>query len=256
MSGNYHALTVTKTGNVTMLFGVPAPGEPAGMMTAVDEADPLRPVSPYVQNLFAAAFFCPGPKSAIAIGLGGGAFHRLFAAAFPESTLLTVELDETVVQLAIERMGFKPSAKMPVVVAEGRDFLRRARAQWDWVVLDIYRGLLVPPQVRTVEFYRECAARVAPGGVLVTNLFSFSKTLHDDLRTMREVFPQVLCFGGGGNTITCAVNEPVPDMRYTMEFFEVRGAILRLEQVRRAVQPWPAAQVGAATVLRDPSPSP
>jgi spermidine synthase len=146
------------------------------------------------------------------IGLGGAGFHRLFTAAFPQTLLQTVELDPKVFELAQSRMGFKPTAQTPVALVDGRLYVKRDKTKWDWLVLDAFRGGFVPPHLKTVEFYRECAARLDDRGVFVTNLHSTTELYYSDLKTIQAVFPQVVIFevGGRGNVIACAVKYRTP----------------------------------------------
>jgi spermidine synthase len=123
-----------------------------------------------------------------------------------------VELDPKVLELCETRMQFKPTAKTPVTVMDGRMFVKRDKQQWDWLILDAFRGGFVPPHLKTEEFYRECAARLSERGVFVSNLHATSQLYFSDLKTIQKVFPQVVLFEvlGRGNVIACAVNYKDP----------------------------------------------
>lgn len=259
---HYHALTVQKSGTVRMMIGTAGPNSSAGLMAAVDGEDPLRQVLPYTKSLFAGLFFQPAPRRVLTVGLGGAAFHRLFTAAFPETLLQTVELDENVVLACISELGFKPTGMTPITVGDGRAFIRDNREAWDWLVLDIFRGLFVPAHVRTVEFYRECAARLDRNGVLVTNLFSTSPDYFSNLATLTRVFDQVMLFGcenfGLGNVIACATRYLWPPLSGLLQGADIealhRSAFngrLDLESLRREALPWPGAVVASAMVFTD-----
>src|SRR4051812_36701619 len=130
----YNSLTVEKTGTLVELRARSRRGE--ALESAVDLADPLVLQVGYTKSLFAGLYFEPKPARVLMIGLGGAGFHRLFAAAFPESTIQTVELDPKVFELCQERMGFKPTDKTPVALTDGRMFVKRDKTKWDWIVLD------------------------------------------------------------------------------------------------------------------------
>ncbi len=91
-------------------------------------------------------------------------------------------------------------------------FVKRNKETWDWIVLDAFRGGFVPPHLKTEEFYRECAARLADRGVFVSNLHATSELYYSDIRTIQKVFPQVVLFAtkGRGNVIACAVKYASP----------------------------------------------
>ncbi len=253
----YNNLTVEKTGSVVEMRARSRAGE--YLESAVDLADPLRLVVPYTRTLFAAVFFQPQPKNILMIGLGGAGFHRVFTHAFPEARLQSVELDPKVFELCQTKLAFKPTEKTPVAVMDGRLFVRRNREQWDWLILDAFRGGFVPPHLKTLEFYRECAARLGERGVFVTNLHQDTALYAADLKTIQSVFPQVVLFetSGRGNVIVCAVKYAAPDITGAPD-----GAALaagnptlaaRLDLVALAKERilFPKPQAAAAQVLTD-----
>ncbi len=206
----YNSLTIERRGTVVELRARSRRGE--ALESAVDLADPLRLVVDYTRTLYAGLFFQPEPKRVLMIGLGGAGFHRMFAAAYPDSLLQTVELDPKVLELCKGWMDFAPTAKTPVALQDGRMFVKRNKETWDWIVLDAFRGGFVPPHLKTEEFYRECAARLADRGVFVSNLHATSELYYSDIRTIQKVFPQVVLFAtkGRGNVIACAVKYASP----------------------------------------------
>ncbi|MEO7599266.1 MAG: fused MFS/spermidine synthase [Opitutus sp.] len=206
----YNSLTVEKRGTVVELRA--RSRSTVYIESAVDLADPMRLVVPYTKTLYAGLFFVPNPQRVLMIGLGGAAFHRPFVDAFPDALLQTVELDAKVFELCRSHLAFKPTAKTPVAVSDGRLFVKRDKTKWDWLILDAFRGGFVPPHLKTQEFYRECAARLNERGVFITNLHPNSKLYESDLKTLRETFPQVVLFQTPvrSNVIACAVNYKSP----------------------------------------------
>jgi spermidine synthase len=180
--------------------------------SAIDLTDPLQQVVPYTRSLYGALFIQPNPQRVLMIGLGGAAFHRLFTAAFPKALVQTVELDPKVLELCQTKMAFKPTAQTPVTIMDGRMFVKRNREQWDWLILDAFRGGFVPPHLKTEEFYRECAARLSERGVFISNLHATSELYYSDIKTIQAVFPQVVLFEtrGRGNVIAVAVKYRSP----------------------------------------------
>jgi spermidine synthase len=207
---SYNSLTVEKRGNIVELRARARGSE--ALESAVDLSDPLQLVVHYTRSLYGALFIHPEPQRVLMIGLGGAGFHRLFAAAYPDALLHTVELDPKVFDLCQTRMQFKPTAKTPVTIMDGRMFVKRDKQKWDWLILDAFRGGFVPPHLKTEEFYRECAARLSDRGVFISNLHATSQLYYSDLKTIQKVFPQVVLFEtlGRGNVIACAVNYRTP----------------------------------------------
>ena len=206
----YNSLTVEQRGTVVELRARSRGS--VYIESAVDLADPLRLVVPYTRTLYAGLFVQPNPQRVLMIGLGGAGFHRVFAHAFPDALLQSVELDPKVFELCQSRLGFVPNAKTPVALNDGRLFVKRDRTAWDWIILDAFRGGFVPPHLKTQEFYRECSARLSERGVFITNLHPNSKLYASDLKTIRAVFPQVILFQTPvrANVIAIAVNYRLP----------------------------------------------
>jgi spermidine synthase len=206
----YNNLTVEQRGTIVELRARSRAGE--YLESAVDLADPLRLVVGYTRTLYAGLFFEPNPHRVLMIGLGGAGFHRVFAHAFPDALLQTVELDPKVFELCQSRLAFEPTDKTPVALMDGRLFVKRNKEQWDWLILDAFRGGFVPPHLKTEEFYRECAARLSDRGVFITNLHPNSRLYASDLKTIQTVFPQLALFqtAGRGNVIAFAVKYAAP----------------------------------------------
>ena len=254
----YNNLTVERRGTVVELRARSRSTQ--ALESAVDLSDPLKLVVNYTRTLYAALFFQPKPERVLMIGLGGAGFHRLFAAAYPQVLLQTVELDPTVLELCETRLGFQPTKQTPVALLDGRMFVKRDTGKWDWLILDAFRGGFVPPHLKTEEFYRECAARLSEHGVFVSNLHAGNELYYSDLKTIRAVFPQVVLFAtaNSGNVIACAVNYREPAITDPANWPAVAAlqqpamaGRLDLAAIRRELAEWPDAYVARARLLTD-----
>jgi spermidine synthase len=143
---------------------------------------------------------------------------------------------------------------------DGRMFVKRNREQWDWLILDAFRGGFVPPHLKTEEFYRECAARLSDRGVFISNLHATTQLFYSDLKTIQKVFPQVVLFEtrGRGNVIACAVNYKTPVVTDPAKWPATASLVrpvfegrLDLAEVRGEHVAIPADRVRAGKVLSD-----
>ncbi len=253
----YNSLTIERSGTLVELRARSRQGE--YLESAVDLAEPLKLVVAYTRTLFGGFFLQPQPQRVLMIGLGGAGFHRLFHHAYPQTLLQSVELDAKVEELARTRMDFAPSEKTPVAIMDGRLYVKRTREQWDWLILDAFRGGYVPPHLKTQEFYRECAARLSDDGVFITNLHDGTELFYADLKTLRSVFPQVVLFQtlGRGNVIAMGVKYDTPVMTDPTAWPDPAtlqaplAGHLDLAAVRAEHIPWPTALVEKARLLTD-----
>ncbi len=253
----YNSLTLERRGTLVELRARSRQGE--YLESAVDLSDPLQLVVAYTRTLYAGLFIQPEPKKVLMIGLGGAGFHRLFTGAHPETLLQSVELDGKVLELARDHMAFTPTERTPVATMDGRLYVKRSREKWDWIILDAFRGGYVPPHLKTQEFYRECAGRLADGGVFITNLHSGTQLYYADLKTLRSVFPQVVLFQSHnrGNVIAIAVNHASPTINNPATWpspdtlNERLLGRLDMNEILAERIDWPATLVERARVMTD-----
>ena len=217
----YNTLIVEKKGSIVEMRSII--GNAYFRESAVDLSDPDKLIVPYVETLFAAAMFQPNPSRALMIGLGGGTFNRVFGQAYPQASLTTIELDRKVQELATEHMSFTTSARNSVTIGDGRMIVRRNKdAKYDWLIVDAYKGNTVPPHLKTVEFYKEVARCLAPGGVAAFNLQDSTKLFDFDVATLEAAFPQVIYFKvpDAPNTIAIASPASTPRLEDQLKSFD------------------------------------
>ncbi len=252
----YNNLTIQREGTRVELRARSRRGE--FYESIVDVADPLDLILEYSRTVYAAAFFQPEPKRALIIGLGGAGVHRLFAKAYPDAVLQTVELDQKIYELCQTHLEFHPTDKTPVAIADGRAYVKRDTAKYDWLLLDAFRGGYVPAHLKTEEFLRECAARLTDQGVFINNLHEGTELFYADIKTMQKVFAQVVLLNpaNSGNVMAFGVNykTPVitdpskwPDAAVVGKRFEGR---VNLAAIKGELMPIPR-EVAAAKVITD-----
>ncbi len=204
----YHHIIVESDGSIhRLLFRRRGVDESE---SAVDVAHPLKPQMRYLEAMFSGLLFCDQPKDILVIGLGGGTLSRMYAHYFDQATVTSVELDQTVYDLARKHFLFQDGARTPVVVRDGRVYVKRTlkedKPRFDMIMLDAYRGGFIPFHLTTKEFLIECQKLLKPSGLIVCNLRTDIDTYDYQRRTMKAVFPSCYAFRGGGNMIVCALN--------------------------------------------------
>lgn len=129
---------------------------------------PERLVFRYEQHMALAFRIAEQPRSALLLGLGGGAMLRHAAARFPECRLTVVELDETVIELA--RHWFY--IDRPVVADDALSFVAETHERYDVILVDLYGAAGVRPL--RAGFWEHCLAALADGGCLAANWADFT----------------------------------------------------------------------------------
>ncbi len=125
-------------------------------------------------------------RRVLILGLGGGSAARLVRALAPAAQIVGVELDREVLAAARKHLGL---AKLGIdtVCDDAREYVRTTRRRFDLVIDDVFVG--EGDGVRKPEWYPEPGlhnawARVARGGLLVTNSLDEAPALARELRTI------------------------------------------------------------------------
>jgi len=150
------------------------------------------------------------PARVLMVGLGGGTFTTLVHRALPGVSVDVVEIDPVVVEAARAWFGLREDARYRVHVADAADWLRRDRGAYDYVLLDAYAGEDIPAAVASEAFFRDVAARVAPGGVVAINIAEPEGSGVAPARAFAAVFTPFECryTAVDGNVIVFASNGP------------------------------------------------
>ena len=154
----------------------------------------------YHENLVhVAALAHPEPRRALIVGGGdGGSAEELLK--HPSMAAVTLcEVDAAVVDisrryLAQVHHGALDDPRLTLEIGDGFAYVRAATASYDLVVLDLTDPGGPSTPLYTADFYRACAARLAPGGAMTLHLASpvaHPARIRDGLARLREAFPCV-----------------------------------------------------------------
>lgn len=166
----------------------------------------------------------PGPLTAVHLGAGALTIPRYIDATRPGSRQQVIELEAPLVQLVREHLPLPKGAAIRLRIGDAREGVRKLPGALvgtcDLVVSDVYSGAQTPAHLTSVEFYRELAALLAPGGVLLVNVadgpgLAFARR---QAATIAEVLPeigiladtQVLKGRRFGNLVVAASAAPLP----------------------------------------------
>jgi spermidine synthase len=148
-------------------------------------------------------------RRVLVLGLGGASLSKALQLAYPEVEQDCIELDPEIARLARKYFGYREGPRCRTHVGDGRQFLEDNAQTWDLIVLDAFDGLEIPQPLRTREFYQLVQSRLAPGGVVVSNLHRRSHSYARDRATLACVYPQQLAFEGTGLVIVLSSQSPV-----------------------------------------------
>jgi spermidine synthase len=187
----YHGLTVVDDGDSRHLRFE------SSFQSGMYRNDPFRTRYRYTDYLQLALAYNPRARNVLFIGLGGGSAQKRIWRDFPGLDLQVVELDPVVVDVAYRYFRLPHSPRLRVTAEDGRRYLARTKKRWDAIVVDAYFSDSLPFHLTTAEFLDLVHSRLAPGGVVASNLIGAvsgegSKLFRSMYRTYRSAFPTVL----------------------------------------------------------------
>ncbi len=164
------------------------------------------------------------PLASLHIGGAGMTMPRYLRHEHPGSTSTVLELDELLLDLAIDELGFEPSDDIEVVLGDARLSAERAdTAAYDLVIGDAFGGVAVPWHLATREFTEELRRALRDDGIYVLNLLDYGprRFLRAEVATLDAVFEHVAVLGRagsfdptardvGGNYVLIASDAPLP----------------------------------------------
>lgn len=254
----YHRISVYQYGSlVTLRF---ATRDPLLVQSQVDTADPSRHMTEYTAMAFSGLLYQPEPRKALVLGLGGGVIPRELRRYYPELHVDVVEIDPDIPPVAEQYFGFRADEKLVVHIADGRVFIRQQLRQdpvpkYDLIVLDAFAGDYIPFHLMTREFLQEVQGVLAPGGVVVANVFYNNRLFDAELKSFMDVFPRCQAYLGvlstnamivaGGSEVPALTAEDAAARAEALQAahgftFDMRAVAARL---RLDVAPDPRAQV-------------
>jgi spermidine synthase len=148
-----------------------------------------------------------GPRM-LFLGVAGGVSITQVLQVYPEAKIVGVDLDPAVLRTAREWFGLAESARLSLVAQDARRFLALSRERFDSAAVDLYVTGHIPPHCATVEFFRELAARLEPGGVVMLNVVARHEPdviLEPLAATLHQVFPSVYRYSPRGHVLVATL---------------------------------------------------
>jgi spermidine synthase len=147
---------------------------------------------------------------ALQLGLGAAAITRFCHGRLGMPTT-AVEINPTVIQACRLWFALPPEGpRLQVIEEDAAAFAADARraASAEVLCVDLYDHEAASPVLDSAAFYRDCAALLAPGGVMTVNLFGRDASFEQSARRIAAAFPdgQVMSMQPTreGNTIVVA----------------------------------------------------
>jgi spermidine synthase len=169
----------------------------ASFQSGMFKGQPFRTEFAYTDFFDLGLAYHPSGKRFLMIGLGGGSAPKRMWRDFKDLKIDVAELDPVVYEVAQRYFALPRSPRLKVTVEDGRRFLAKRDDTWDVIGIDAFFSDAIPFHLTTHEFLQLARSRLAPGGLIVTNVIGSlegpsSKLFRSLYRTYASVFPTVL----------------------------------------------------------------
>ncbi|WP_067933698.1 spermidine synthase [Alicyclobacillus kakegawensis] len=189
--GQVHDIQVIRRGRIRYLRF----GRGGGWQGALDIARPWRPVFPYQRAFYALAAAVKAPRRFLAVGVGTGTALRSVRRLWPECRQVGVELDETVVDVALEYFDSPPTDETRYYVGDGVRFLETSSEVYDLIFVDAYlRNRIYSPCLQP-SFAHLLHVHLSEAGVVAFNIIMSVPPAREAarfLRALTDSFAEVL----------------------------------------------------------------
>ena len=189
----YHRITISDEGSIRYLR------LDNYWQSAKDRDNPRRTVFAYADYMHLPLIFVEKPSRMTMIGLGGGTVPDRYVADYPSVMVAVAEIDPQVATAAQQYFGVRLDDRLRIDARDGRLHLRLTAEPQDIIMTDAYLKDTIPFHLATREFFMLARARLAPGGVVASNIIGAlegpdSRLFRAIYKTVRQVFPTVYVF--------------------------------------------------------------
>jgi spermidine synthase len=172
----------------------------------------------YTRSMMAFLLFNERPQRVLMIGLGGGSLAKFIYARMPWVSIEVVEISPRVLTVA-HRYFHVPEndERLTITIGDGARHVARDGPAVEVLVVDGYDSDSQAEGLSDRAFYVACHRRLAPGGILVVNLWGGERDFHDTLQRIEHAFPGgTLCLPAEkpGNIIVFGFRDPPGAMRW------------------------------------------
>lgn len=124
----------------------------------------------YTQTMMGFLLIKRHPATIGMIGLGGGSLAKFCHRHLPGAAISVAEIDPQVIALRHNFLIPDDSERLKVMCMDGSEFVRRADASLDVLLIDGFDNNGQPLQLCSQQFYDDCYKSLTPDGLMVVNL--------------------------------------------------------------------------------------
>lgn len=193
-------IAVVEAGNRRYL----AYGNDVVYQSVIDLDRPHELAAPYTRLMMLGVIYAQPYTRMVHIGVGAGNMTGYAIRTFASAIVHAVDIDREVVELGARHFGLAPNPRLHLHIEDGRRWLANSRETFDVVMLDAYDDKSIPAALMDAEFFQIVAARLAPTGVVMQNVYMPVVNTKHLLMALRRSFAQADVYKVGDSAVLAA----------------------------------------------------
>ncbi|QJC21601.1 spermidine synthase [Arcanobacterium buesumense] len=190
--------------------------------SAIDLSDPTYLEFEYMQHISVAVTATYQPPASLRIlhlGGAGCALARCFAAQYPQSRQLAIEIDPELALVAREHFDLPSSPELRIRTQDARQTLETNKGSWHVIIRDAFAGGQVPAHLATSQAYASAGRLLREDGVYCVNIAGQHGLvpLYREVQSARETFAHITAIADPaivkkrrmGNIVLLASHHPI-----------------------------------------------
>jgi len=184
------------------------PGTQFVYQSAVDLDRPHELAAPYMRLMMLGVVYAKPYARIVQVGVGAGNMTGYTMRTFPDATVHAIDIDRDVLELGGRYFGLSPHPRLHVHLDDGRRWLERSKDVFDIIMLDAYDDVSIPAPLTGADFFRIVAARLAPWGALMQNVYTPQVNQRQLRAAIGACFDQIDVYRVGGSDVLAAYQGP------------------------------------------------
>ncbi|MBC7943770.1 MAG: fused MFS/spermidine synthase [Burkholderiales bacterium] len=181
--------------------------------SVLDLDRPHELAAPYTRLMMLGVVYAQPYSRMVQIGVGAGNMTGYAIRTFPSAVVHAIDIDRHAVELGARYFGLAPHPRLHLHIEDGRSWLAASKEQFDVVMLDAYDDQSIPAALMDAEFFAIVAARLAPGGAVMQNVYMPIVDAKRLLAALRASFAEVDFYKVGDSAVLAAYQGPARDSR-------------------------------------------
>lgn len=179
-------------------------------------------VLPHLHAMFMCLYFQRNPSKAVELGLGAGAARRFWQHYLPESQLLSIEYEPTIIQCYQDYFKLGEHSE-EIVEADAEQAVKNC-SNIDLLMVDLFAYEQTPAFLNEASFYQDCFSALNQEGLLVLNLLPYGELHTQHILTLLQDItghkPMVFAVPKYKNRLIFSSRQPLPRIDFGPELLQ------------------------------------